>query len=224
MMKTMAAAVMTVTAVTLGAQSDDQVAKAIADGLKAKGATQGLVLRDSAQGFFAAMNKLDNCLNGVNANNSDTPSTGFWLTAYTPLAWIRQQASDAAKEYRTMTVENVTEDMRDEVFRVFVYPDTPNQVSAGGMTGTASVQHVVLRDKAKKIVIQPTSKEPFTEESQNAMGAKLTHSGVVVQFPMDGLRELRGPKNDKEFFITVIGDTREEKNFEVKKKHFASLP
>jgi hypothetical protein len=73
------------------------------------------------------------------------------------------------------------------------------------------------------MVIQPLSKEEFTEDAQNAMGAKATFTAIVATFPMDGLRELRGPKGDREFFITIVGASGEEKNFKVKKKHFDEL-
>ena len=81
--------------------------------------------------------------------------------------------------------------------RVVVYPDTPGEVSARGVAGTSSVQHVVLRDKAKKIVIQPTLNEAFTEEAKNAMGGNMQYVGVRLEFPLDGLRELRGARNDQ---------------------------
>jgi hypothetical protein len=219
---TVAAAIsLTVSADSGASLSNDQVAQAIAAGLKGKGNTMGLTIRDGGAGFMSAMHAFEKAANGYAAGAA--PSHGFWLTAYTPLAWIQQAASDAAKEYRSMSADEVTDEMREDVFRVFVHPDTPAEVTARGMKDTSSVQHVVLRDQTKKIVIQPISKEPFTEESKNGAGATVTFTGVVVQFPMDSLREIRGPKNDKEFFITVVGDGREEKNFEVKKKHFGDL-
>ena len=201
--------------------SNDQVAQAIATGLKSKGGQQGLRIDDAGAGFSSFMHAMDKGLNGYSA--SAAPSNGFWLVAYTPLAWIQQAAADAAKEYRTMSADDVNESMRDNVLRVFVHPDTPNDVTRGGMRGTSSVQHVVLRNKTRKIVIQPLSKEPFSETSQNAMGAKVEFTGLLVTFSMDDLRELRGAKQDQEFFITIVGDGREEKNFEVKKKHFGRL-
>ena len=200
--------------------SEDQIAQAVATGLKGKNTVIGLRIDDAGAGFSSFMHSLDKSMNGYSA--SAAPSSGFWLKAYTPLAWIQQAAADAAKEYRTMSAEDVSEAMREDVFRIYIHPDTPTEVSGRGMKGTSSVQHVVLRDKAKKIVIQPLSKEPFTEASQNAMGAKVEFTGLFVTFSMSDLRELRGAKLDQEFVITVVGD-REEKNFEVKKKHFKHL-
>jgi hypothetical protein len=170
---------------------------------------------DSGQQFVAAM--------GAGGTGA-TPSNGFRLQVYTPLAWIRQLASDAAKEYRPFSVGDLNDDAVAPVLRVVAFPDTPNTVTAQGMQGTSSVQHVVLRDEARRIVVQPTFKEPFTEEAANAMGGKATFVGLQAQFPLDDLREIWGPKGDREFFITVIGAGREEKDFKVKKKHFDDLP
>jgi hypothetical protein len=50
------------------------------------------------------------------------------------------------------------------------------------------------------------------------------YDGVRVEFPLDGLHELRGAKGDGEFVLTVIGLERKEKNFDVKKKHFERMP
>jgi hypothetical protein len=39
---------------------------------------------------------------------------------YTPITWIRQLASDAAKEYRPFTIADVREDDKAPVLRVVV--------------------------------------------------------------------------------------------------------
>ena len=201
-------------AVVLGAESgsftNEEAKEAVTAGLKAKGKHQGLVLRDTGQGLLSAI-------------SDGSGSTGFWLEAWTPLAWVQQQASHASKEYRTMTIDDVDDAMREPVFRVIAHPDNPRQVSARGAAGTSSVQHLVLRSEDKKIVIQPLEKTAFTEDNKNAFGANFVMGGVIAKFPMDGLLELRGQKGDREFFITIVGATGEEKNFKVKKKHFDEL-
>jgi hypothetical protein len=73
------------------------------------------------------------------------------------------------------------------------------------------------------MAVQPVWKETFAEEVKNALGASFTFTGVAAKFSMDDLRELRGPNNDREFFIVVIGESGEEKNFKVKRKHFDEL-
>lgn len=226
-MRIIAIATLTVTVVAALAAdttlTNDQIADAIAVGLKAKGKHQGLILKDSGQGFMNALTQAANDMNRYNYNRTTIGSTGFWLEAFTPLTWIQQLASAASKEYRTMTPEDVTDTHREDVFRVLAHPDTPNEVTAKGMVGSSGVQHVVLRSGNREVVIQPLKKTDFTEDAANAMGAKFTYGGVVATFPMEGLRELRGPKGDREFFITVIGSTGEEKNFKVKQKHFSEL-
>ena len=198
---------------TLNGLDRGAVDQAIRLGTQRKGRPQGLVLVDSAQQFAAALGTA-----GAKSKN------GFHLLVYTPLAWIQQLASDAAKEYRHFDEADVPEEAAEQVLRVVAYPDTPNTVTATGMAGTSSVRHVVLRDEARRIVVQPTFKEEFTEETSNAMGGHATFTGLRLKFSMDAVRELRGPNGDREFFITVIGTSGEEKDFRVKKKHFDDLP
>jgi hypothetical protein len=52
----------------------------------------------------------------------------------------------------------------------------------------------------------------------------MAYQGIVAMFPLDAVRELRGPKGDQEFLIVVVGEGRTEKVFKVKEKHFARLP
>ena len=195
-----------------------QLETAIAVGTRAKGGRRGLVLRDTGQAWAQALTAFGNGLNGT---HNAMPSTGFWVEAWTPLSWIEQQASNAAKRYLAFTTDDVDGEMRAPLFRVVVHPDTPAEVTARGMLGTSSVEHVVLRCDQKKLVVQPLGLEPFTEDAQNAMGAKVEFQGVIASFPLDGLAAVRGKSG--EFFITVIGNGGEEKIFKVKSKHFANL-
>ena len=197
--------------------SNEAIRQAIAEGLKSKGAFHGLQLQEGGKTFMRGMEALS-------GDNGTASSTGFRVHIYTPITWIRQLASDAAKEFRPFTVEDVREEDKAPILRVVVYPDQARTVTAKGVAGTSSVQHVVLRDSAKKTVIQPTSKDAFSEVSKNAMGGAEQYEGIRVEFPLDGLRELRGEKGDGEFILTVVGQTRNERNFEIKKKHFERMP
>lgn len=194
--------------------TEDDIKTEITAGTKSKGRHQGLVLRDSGQSWAAAMS----------ANQANQSSQGFWLEVYTPTTWIRQQASEASREYRQMDPTAIAEQAKQPVLRIVAHPDMPNVVNKSGMAGTSSVQHVVLRSEDRKIVVQPLSKEKFTEEAKNAMGAQVAFEGINATFPLDALKELRGPKGNGEFFITIIGSSKEEKNFKVKQKHFDDLP
>lgn len=189
--------------------SEDDARLAIIQGTKEKGKNTGLVLRDSAQ-TWASLDK-----------NS---STGFWVEAFTPTTWLMQQASNAAKKYQVLDpAAPVAPELLEPVLRVIAHPDMPKSVSANGMVGTASVEHIILRDESKKIVIQPTWTEAFDEEASNAMGGKANFKGLNAKFPIAALKEIRGAKGDAEFFITIVGSTSEEKNFKVKEKHFKEL-
>lgn len=193
--------------------TQQEIEKAVADGLRAKGGEQGLYLRDTLATMLVALESDD-------AKSKGT-ETGFSLSIYTPLTWIRQQASDAAKEYRSIAVSDVTPEILEPVLRVIVYPSRPTANTEQAARWASSVQHVVLRDVTRKTVIQPIYKEPFTQGASS----KEVYQGIQAKFPLDGLREVRGAGGDGEFFVTVIGTAKNsEKDFKVRKRHFERLP
>lgn len=198
------------------ALTDQDKADAVRIGTKEKGKITGLILIDSARaisnGFVAGLNP-----------NAMTDGVGFSLRVYTPTTWVRQIAADAAKEYRPFDAGDITDDMLEPMLRVIVFPDKPTRMTGAGMAMSSSVQHVVLRDEAETLVLQPFSKEPFADTASSAL-RDVNYEGIVARFPLEGVRALRGPKGDKEFLIIVIGATRSEKTFKVKGKHFDRLP
>jgi hypothetical protein len=147
-------------------------------------------------------------------------ASGFVVDIWTPQTWIRHQAAIAAKEMRPFGEADVTPEMRQRVWRVEVAPSTPDKITQP--ENGSSVSHVVFRTKDKSIVVQPLTKETTTDTVQNAMGAALSYEGMSLTFPDADVRELWGPKQDKQFWITVIGDN-ETYDFEIKKKHFERL-
>jgi hypothetical protein len=209
--------------VTLSAQKqvllEQDKADAVRVGLKAKGSLTGLSLTDSGRAFGNAITSLNN---SMNHRYDPTGSTGFSLRVYTPRTWVEQLASNAAKEYRPFVIADITDEMLEPILRVIVYPDKPTYISGAGMAGTSSAEHVVLRNEAKTLTVQPMSKEPFTDTASSAM-RDMAFQGIVAKFPLDAVRELRGANGDKEFFIVVIGAGTKEKTFKVKGKHFEHL-
>ncbi len=186
--------------------TDQEIDAAIAVGTKAKGREMGLDLEDFSAALAAGLAK----------NGS---GTGYVVFMYTPTTWIREQASAAAKEYRKLTRDDITEEMLAPVLRVVIHPSRPTMVT--GAASRSSVEHAVLRDEKRVVVIQPTFKEAFADGVSNAMGGRIDLQGVQVQFPLDGVREVRAA-GDGEFLLTVVGGF--EKDFKIKKKHFDRIP
>jgi hypothetical protein len=91
------------------------------------------------------------------------------------------------------------------------------------MRNASSAEHVVLRDENKRLVVQPISKEPFTDTASSAL-RDMAYEGILARFPLDAVRELRGAKAGNEFLIVVVGAGTTEKEFRVKEKHFERLP
>ena len=182
--------------------TDQEIEKIISEGMKLKGGESGLQMEDFSNAFLSGL--------------SGGSGTGFKVTIYTPVTWIKKQASSAAKEYKGFSTSDVTGEMRKPVLRVIAYPNTPTSVTAKGMIGTSSVEHVVLRDSKKQIAIQPIHTESFDSEVANAMGGKKAFRGIRAEFQLEDLKKIRSLDKKQEFFITVVGESV-EKNFKVKK-------
>lgn len=197
--------------------SDREIADAIRIGTRLKGGLSGLRLLDSEQGFM-------NALAAASTPNYRAPSgrTGFSLRVYTPKTWVEQLASNAAKEYRPFTAADVSDEMLEPVMRVIVYPDKPTYINGASMSIASSASHVVLRDERKNLVLQPLSKEPFTDVVSSAL-RDMAYQGLETKFPMSGVSQLRSATNDGEFLIVVIGEGTRERIFKVKQKHFSAL-
>jgi hypothetical protein len=199
-----------------GGLSKRAISESIAIGRRQRNRTQGLQVIDSARQFPAAFGGVD--------GTGRTPSTGLRLQVFTPLAWIRQLAGEARTENRKFGLDHVSDEASEPVLRVIAYLKVSNTGASSGVSRTAAVEHVVLRDPNTGMVVQPTFKEPFQRKAANAMDGRAAFDGLLVKFPMDAVRELRRASEDHEFFITVIGSTRETRDFRVKKNDFDKLP
>ncbi len=195
--------------------SEAQMRAAIEAGKKSKGRSTALSISDAGRGFMNAMAALGN-------SNNATAGTGFRLAMYTPLTWVEQQASDAAKVYKPFGPDDVTDDMLRPVLRIVVYPDKATDFR--NQAQTSSVEHVVVRDEARRRVLQPLSLEPFAEGVQTVGGAQLQYTGMLATFDLDEVRALMDAPGLDEFFVTVIGEGAKEKNFKIKNKRFKDLP
>jgi len=200
--------------------SDEQIARAIEKGAADRKEDKcGLRLTDKGRGFF---NALTAAANGMNGTHNSTQGGGFKVWVYTPEEWVCHVSFEAAREYRVLTPEELTPEDLADVIRVVAYPDTPTEVVASGMLQQSSVAHVVIRDARKREAIQPIEKRTFTEDVQNAMGAKLQYVGLIAFFASEDVDSIRALDKKGEFHVTVVGDN-EEKNFKIKDKHFARL-
>ncbi len=199
--------------------TDTEVSGAILEGTRERGKEQGLRLQDIEQLIAAGFVMSDpNNVMKYGANS------GFSVLLYTPISWIRQQASASAKLYRPYIDEDVTAQMRTDYVLVAIAPDTPYYATPGSMAQATSVEHVVLRDVDRKIAVQPANQGPYDVDLGNPYGAAVRFTGMVAAFHLQDLFRVRGPKGDAEFFITVIGTNGTERDFKVKRKHFGRLP
>jgi hypothetical protein len=194
-----------------------EIRTALSVGTKAKGRNCGLALRDSFQGFSNAMAAM---------GDGRTGSTGFSVDVYTPFSWIAQNASWEAKRYRELRPEDVTEEMRQGVLRVYANPDMPTRVSSDGMIGASGVDHIIIRSTRDRDfeVAQPLETQEDVAYARNAFGAEVGYASLVGYFDLEEVRRISALDKKGEFFVVVIGTTGEEKKFKVKTKHFDELP
>ena len=193
--------------------TEHEIGQAVDFGLRARGGVHGLVLPDSGDHSFPTMGILW---------RSATPGTRLRVHFYKSLAWMRQLASDAARDQRAFSVTDIDAEAMEPVVRVVAYPDLEHARRIGTPT-VPSVQQIVLRDESWRTVIQASAKTAIASEGQPA-GEAPTLDGLRVKFPLDGLNELRGPRGDREFYVTISLTSGEEKSFRVTREQFESLP
>jgi len=144
-------------------------------------------------------------------------ATGFALELYPPAAWIQMLAKTAMQEKKTFTLNDVTPEMRGNMWHVKVWPSTPR--TSEHRLVASSVTDVIARNESKSVEVQPVSKEPFDFKS---IIDQKTYTGLVASFPGEKLAELWGPNQDREFVFSVTGD-HWKYDFTIKKKHFEQL-
>ena len=194
--------------------SDANLSTAIAIGRQQKGA-RGLRLLDTGQRWGALPTA------GAAGSNVDSR---FRLQIHTPLAWIQQLASDAAQENGTFALANVTGEMTRPVLRVTAYSQVPASANANANANDVRVQHVVLRGESSASVVQPLTKEAYSEHILKATGGRTTFEGLRLTFPIDAVRRLRDSRGDRALVITVIDARGRETSLRLTKEHFADLP
>lgn len=146
-------------------------------------------------------------------------NTRFRLEVHTPLAWIRQLASDATRENRVFGLDDVTDEMTRGVLRVTAYA-----VVGGGATPAPAVRHVMLRGESSDAFVQPLTTEPYAEHIVRAAGGRTVFEGLRLTFSMEAVRRLRDARTDGGLVIVVVGAGGEEAVVRVTKQQLADLP
>jgi hypothetical protein len=197
---------------SLNGLSAETIASAIALAHRQQGSGRGLRLLDSGAPWTRLL-----------SGGAESPSA-VRLQIHTPLSWIQQLAADAAREARRFDVDDVTEEMTQPVLRITALANMTNAATTPGRTPRPWMRHIVLRGDARSAVVQPLSKEAFSEHVVNATGQQAVFEGLRLTFPMNAVRKLRGPRGDGDFVIAVIGTGGEEKDLKITKQHFVDLP
>ena len=150
-------------------------------------------------------------------------ATGFSIELLTPFARISNAAYEAKRKYMNFTREDVTEEMLAPVLLIIVNPSTPKRLIAKDTQFAQSVEHVVLADITKRMIIQPSAIEFFEKEAKSGMGAEFVYQGAYVEFPIEELIKVSNNDPRKgEFYIKIIG-SKSEKEFKIKEKHLSRL-
>lgn len=159
-------------------------------------------------------------------------SRGYTVSVYTPERWAQRLAYDAAVTFMPFSVAKLTEEDQRDVLRIDVEPSLPTQSAIGHVGTGSSVEHVVIRDTGGSEAIQPLTIEIFDAMTQErtdvralrtATSETTTYRGAWAVFSMADVERIRAMDKKREFFITVVGDGRGEKNFHVKQRHFANF-
>jgi len=177
--------------------TDDEIKRAIDYGVQHKKDFMGLELHGGGKLFTPAYG-------------------GYRAVVYTPIAWIRNLSASAAKEFRTLSLPDVSQADKAPVLRVVIFPNQPSQMNQP----CTSVTHAVIRDSSKQKVIQPSKKDPFEDTASNAFGATRTCQGISEEFDIAEVAPLI--QKGEEFYLTIAGAN--EGDIKIKPKDLNKLP
>lgn len=137
-------------------------------------------------------------------------SSSFTIVIDGPLIRVQRAAADAAKEYRSFTRADVSEDLLASVVNITAVPDKPVYNSIGkSWVVTPAATHLVIQAKSGP-ALQPTKTETFPMDWGNAFGATFHGQGIIGTFDLADV-----PQTD--FDVVVVTDGRETR-VTVKKK------
>ena len=190
-----------------GGLDDESIAIAVTKGIQSKGGQAGVRLLADGRPWTGWRANA-----GVSAKTPD-----LRLQIHTPLTWIQQVASEAAREGRAFGPNDLTVDMTAPVLRVVAYLETTRA------TTSSLLRRIVLRGVTGDAVVEPISQEPFSEHVVIARGGPSLFQGLRVTFPIDAVRRLRG-RSDGEIEVVIIGASGAEKRVRLTKAHLDALP
>lgn len=191
--------------------TSNQIHSAIERGLKSKPSEIGLAFKVSEFNNAKAFTRSAFKRFRSHGLESQHGLEEFGLAVYTPLAWIERATAIAASQLRPFSTNDVTDDMRRPILRIFVKPNA---------------QHIVLRDTNKQSTLQSIDgKRPFLEAINFGpqWEADIVGNIILFEFPLEEVRKLQIPGNGS-FYIRVEVTPGQFEQFEVKKKHLDRLP
>lgn len=159
-------------------------------------------------------------------SKSDKWASGISARVYTPYSWICKEAMEAGRKFMTLTVDDVTEDMKRPVLRVRAFP--------GKIMGNArkhgleeyGMTHVTIRSTAKKhfAVLEPVSVEEEPETAENIDERKNYYPTLWVLFDLEQVAEISKLDAKGEVFVVFSNSLGKERRLKIKNKHFKKLP
>jgi hypothetical protein len=151
-------------------------------------------------------------------------NSGFSLWILTPYGRICNAAYEAQREYLNFSRKDVTKEMLLPYVLIIVYPNMPRKATIKNFERAQGIEHVVLADTKKTLIIHPSALELFDQEKRMGNGVVVTYKGAYVEFTIeDILRVSRKDFRKKgEFIIKVIG-VKSEKEFKIKGKYLQHL-
>jgi hypothetical protein len=120
-----------------------------------------------------------------------TGSENFWVMVHTPITRIQLAAAEANLRFKTFTAADVTAEMKAPVLTLMT---------------NFRMNHAVLRDKAKEVVVQPTGELRLCGEFGQLFRFGREHSQecAMFQYPLSKAAKVMGD----EFFINMTFASR----------------
>ncbi len=135
----------------------------------------------------------------------------FSITGQPPMARVADYAAGALKRYLPApqsTDENIVQMVSDDVFTVWIRPDSDGSMITAARLADTGVEHVVIRprgDKEGRLTSQPLTLDVAGSESAaNLFGASFELQGVVATFASADVQAI-AKDNDIEVILITSG-------------------
>jgi hypothetical protein len=159
-------------------------------------------------------------------SKSDKWASGIWIRVLTPYSWICEQAKEAERRFMPFAIEDVTEEMRRPVLRVYASPGKILKDARKKGLEDHGMTHVTFRSTAKKNfeALEPVSVEEEKRSVEDIDEERTHYPTLIVLFDLEEVARISKLDEKGEVFVVLTNNFGKERKLKIKTKHFKKLP